>query len=207
MIKIVIFDIGRVLVEWEPEQFYAAELGTCRAAAFFANVPMMERHFRSDAGENFFDVIEETALDFPDWATEIRMWAERWADFTNTPIELSGMIKEKLIEKGIPVWGLSNFGVQNYPITRDQIPSLQRFDRLFLSGELKIAKPDPAIYAHVEKEAGVDSSELYFIDDTPANIDAAAQRGWQTHLFRGPSGLLQDLMQHGLLEVGDFYDA
>ena len=55
MIQIVIFDIGRVLVEWEPEQFYVAELGAVRAASFFANVPMMERHFRSDEGENFFE--------------------------------------------------------------------------------------------------------------------------------------------------------
>ena len=204
MIQIVIFDIGRVLVEWEPEQFYAEELGADRAAAFFANVPMMERHFRSDEGENFFEVIQEAARDFPDWAPEIRMWAERWADFTNKPIALSGVIKDKLMAKSIPVWGLSNFGVDNYPITRDQIPSLQHFDRLFLSGELKIAKPDPAIYAHVEKEAGVDPSVLYFIDDTPANIEAAKTRGWQTHLFRGPSGLLADVIHRGLLSPKDF---
>ncbi|MEM7240737.1 MAG: HAD-IA family hydrolase [Pseudomonadota bacterium] len=204
MIQIVIFDIGRVLVEWEPEQFYAAQIGSKRAGAFFANVPMMDRHFRSDAGENFYDVIEETAQEFPDWATEIHMWADRWAEFTNQPIALSGEIKAKLMAKNIPVWGLSNFGVENYPVTRDQIPSLQNFDRLYLSGDLKLVKPDPAIYAYVEKEANADPSALFFIDDTPANIEAAAQRGWQTHLFRGAAGLLDDLIQRGLLSTEDF---
>ena len=204
MVEIVVFDIGRVLVEWDPEAYYAKKIGAKRAAQFFATVPMFDQHFKSDQGENFFDVIEATAKAYPDWEAEIKLWAEDWDEITKDPISLSAEIMMALKARGIPVWGLSNFGAENFPITQAQHPVLQSFDRLFLSGELMLVKPDPAIYALVEEQADCAPESLYFIDDTPANIEAAKTRGWQTHHFKGPAFLLGDLVERGLLTAEDF---
>ena len=203
MSDIIIFDIGRVLVEWEPVAFYEQEIGKERADAFFAAVPMFERHFRSDAGENFFEVIAETANDFPLWRNEVEIWADRWADFTNTPIAGTVAIKDAFHRKGLPVYGLSNFGVENFPITQALHPALQNFDKLFLSGALKISKPDPAIYAHVENIVRTDPSNLTFIDDSPANIETAISRGWNGHLFETPDKLKDYVTERGLLNAED----
>lgn len=200
-IEIFVFDIGRVLVEWEPEEFYKRVIGADRAKAFFAAVPIFDIHFRSDAGENFYDVIAEAAENYPDWRDEIQIWADRWADFTNVGIDGTIAIKDELHRMGKTVYGLSNFGAENFPITQAMHPCLQNFDKLFLSGELKISKPDPRIYAHVETHSGHPPSTHFFIDDSPANIEAAADRGWQTHLFETPDKLRRDLSERGLIDA------
>ena len=115
MIKIVIFDIGRVLVEWDPERYYAKKLGPKRAAEFFASVPIFDIHFRTDQGENFYDVIEEAAHAYPNWAAEIRAWATEWGDITKTPIAVTAEILDKLKKRGTPIWGSPISGQKIFP--------------------------------------------------------------------------------------------
>ncbi len=97
------------------------------------------------------------------------------------------------------VLALSNFGNETFQIARLAYPFLDEFDRIFVSAELGMSKPDTEIYQRVEAECGIAQNALLFTDDRPENIAAARARGWQTHLFDGPVGWAARLVRDGVL--------
>ena len=103
----------------------------------------------------------------------------------------------------MPVFVLSNFGAENFPLSQAQFPFLTEFDRFYISGRMKMRKPDPAIYAAVEADCGLPAQSLLFADDRAENIDAAHARGWQTHLFTTPESWADCLVAAGLINRKD----
>ena len=198
-IKAVVFDIGNVLVEWHPEKMFDAVIGEERRRALFANVDLDRMNERVDLGEEIADVVAEYAKANPDYHDDIMLWHSRWLEMLTPDIPLSARILRALRGKGMPVFALSNFGVSTLALADRHFPALADFDRRFISGVLGLIKPDPAIYAHVEAETGVAPEGLLFIDDRPANIAAAAARGWQTHLFEHHEGLAERMVSEDLL--------
>ncbi len=199
MIQAVVFDIGRVLIEWEPERFYDKELGEERRRAFFDAVPIHAMNERVDLGEVWADSVATLAQDHPDWAEEIGHWRGRWIEMASPEIPRSVRLLRALRAKGVPVFALSNFGVETFAHAATHYPFFHEFDRAFVSGHLRLAKPDPAIYEVLERETGVPPSALLFTDDRADNIAAAAARGWHTHLFEGPDAFADRLVAEGLL--------
>ena len=199
MIQAVVFDIGRVLIEWEPERFYDKELGEARRRAFFDAVPIHAMNERVDLGEVWADSVATLAQDHPDWAEEIGHWHGRWIEMASPEIPRSVRLLRALRAKGVPVFALSNFGVETFAHAATHYPFFHEFDRAFVSGHLRLAKPDPAIYEVLERETGVPPSALLFTDDRADNIAAAAARGWHTHLFEGPDAFADRLVAEGLL--------
>ena len=195
----VIFDIGNVLIEWNPERFYDARIGPARRHALFAEVPLLAINERIDLGAPWPDTIHDAALAQPDWGDEIRMWADCWLDMASPPIDGSIALLRALRKRGVAVHALSNFGVQTFAFARGTYDVLNEFDIAFVSGEMGVAKPDPQIYQAVEDRLGLPGARLLFTDDKAENIAAAAQRGWGTHLFAGPDGLARRLVAEGLL--------
>lgn len=198
-IEAVIFDIGNVLIEWVPERFYDAEIGTEKRRAMFAAVDLHGMNDRVDRGENFRDVIYATADDNPAWRTEIRMWHDRWLELANTVIQPSVDALYALKANGIPVFTLTNFGIDSFALAQRHYPFLADFDRCYVSGHMGVIKPEAEIYAMVEADCGLSPSSLLFTDDRVDNIKAATERGWQTHHFTSPQGWRDCLTQHGLL--------
>ncbi|NDV02080.1 HAD-IA family hydrolase [Pseudoroseicyclus tamaricis] len=198
-IAAVVFDVGNVLIEWQPERFYDAEIGEEARRAMFEEVDLHAMNERVDRGEAFRDVIEEVAAANPDHATAIMLWHDRWADIASPVIDRSVRLFRALKRKGVPCHILSNIGEETFAIAADNYPFFEEFDRVFLSGPLRMAKPDGAIYAHVEGELGLAGERLFFTDDRADNIEMAASRGWHTHLFNSPSGLAAKLVEEGLL--------
>lgn len=195
----VIFDIGNVLIEWQPERFYDREFGKPARQAMFSQVDLHRMNDRADRGEDFRMVVYETAAAYPAHADLIRLWHDRWLDVSGPEIPGSVALLRALRAKGVPVFALSNFGVQNFAQTEIHYVFLTEFDRRYISGQMKMAKPDPEIYAAVEADCGVAPEHLLFIDDRADNIATAKARGWQTHLFQGPAGLAERLVSEGLL--------
>lgn len=198
-IQAVVFDIGNVLIEWDPERFFDSEIGPDRRRAFFAAVDMSGVNERSDMGEAFHKLMAETAAAHPDWETEVNIWRDRWIDLASPAIDHSVRLMAALQARKVPVFSLSNFGVQTYDIAAAKYPFLRHFDRDFVSGHLRMMKPDPAIYQHLEQESGIAPDALLFADDRADNIVAATARGWQTHLFEHPQGWADRLVSEGLL--------
>ena len=198
-IKAVIFDIGNVLIEWQPERFYDSVIGEERRKAMFAEVDLHGMNELVDLGHPFKETIYKTADEFSDWTPEIQMWHERWIEMASPVIDHSVHLMRTLQSKGIPVFSLTNFGIQSYDYAATKYPFLREFDKDFISGHMAVTKPDPKIYQMLEDGCGLSGDALLFADDRTDNIEAAKARGWQTHLFEGPQGWADSLVSHGLL--------
>lgn len=196
----VIFDIGNVLIEWQPERFYDATIGRDRRIAMFSEVDLHGMNDKIDAGGLFRETIYETAEVYPAWTREIRMWFDNWIDMASPRIDHSLALLRALRTKGVPVFALTNFGIHSFAYAQTQYDFLTEFDRAYVSGHMGVIKPDPAIYAMVEDDCGIAPDRLIFTDDRADNIAAATARGWRTHLFDGPRPWAQRLVDEGLLD-------
>jgi 2-haloacid dehalogenase len=198
-IEAVVFDIGNVLFRWDPEGFYDRVIGPARRARLFAEVDLDGMNARVDMGESFSGLVEETALAHPGWAAEVRMWRDDWIGMAQPEIAGSVALLRALKAKGVPVFALSNFGIESFDVAVRHYPWLDSFDRRYISGILRVMKPDPEIYRIVEEDCGITPGALLFADDKAANVEAALARGWQAHLFEGPEGWADRLVAEGLL--------
>ncbi len=198
-VEAVIFDIGNVLTRWQPEVFYDRVIGEARRRALFDAVDLHKMNDDIDAGALFRETIYDWADRHPDWAPEVRMWHDRWIELASPRIEGSIALLRALRAKGVPVFALTNFGVNSYAAAVPLMDFLSEFDREYVSGRMGVIKPDPRIYAMVEADCGIAGDRLLFTDDRADNITAAADRGWRTHQFEGWQGWAMRLVAEGLL--------
>jgi 2-haloacid dehalogenase len=198
-IDAVIFDIGNVLIGWEPERYYDRAIGEARRKALFAEVDLHHMNELVDRGADFTQTIYDTAEAHPGWRDEIRQWHDNWIELAQPVIEKSVNLLRALRAGGVPVFALSNFGIGSFAYAETQYPFLGDFDRRYISGHMGVTKPDPRIYEMLEADCGVAPEALLFADDRPANIEVAVARGWQGHLFDGPDGWEMRLRDEGLL--------
>ncbi len=202
-IDAVIFDIGNVLIEWQPERHYDRVIGEARRRAMFATVDLHAMNDRVDRGEPFRDMVVEAAEAHPEFRDDIMRWHDEWLHMASPAIPHSVSLLRRLRARGMPVFALSNFGIQTFDIAVPEYPFLGEFDRSYISGHMGVTKPDPQIYATVEADCGLRPDALLFVDDRADNIEAAQARGWHTHLFDGPQGWADRLVTEGLLTEED----
>lgn len=198
-IEAVVFDIGNVLIEWQPERFYDRVIGPERRRAMFEVVDLHGMNDIIDRGGPFRDTVYATAERYPDFAAPIRMWHDRWLELAQPVIEPSVRLLRQLRARGIPVFTLTNFGIETFALAERHFDFLSEFDRRYVSGHMGVIKPEPEIYRMVEDDSGVPAAGLLFADDRPDNVAAARARGWNAHLFDGPAGWARALVAHGLL--------
>ncbi|HBG98025.1 MAG: HAD family phosphatase [Rhodobacteraceae bacterium] len=195
----VIFDIGQVLIEWDPERFYDRAIGRRARKALFAEVDLYGANRAIDRGAPFRATITALADRHPEHAAAIWMWHDRWIEMASPEIPHSVGLLHALRARSVPVFALTNFGIDTFHLAETAYPFLAAFDRRYISGELRLIKPEPAIYAHVEADCGLAPGTLLFTDDRPDSVAAAAARGWRTHLFDGPAGWAARLVAEGVL--------
>ena len=198
-VKAVIFDVGNVLLEWKPEAFFSGKYGVARAKAFFAKTEIEAVNYRIDLGAPFKDSLYDYAEKAPEFAAEIRDWHDSWLQMASPDIPHSVRLLRALRSKGVPVFALTNFGIETWEIARGVFPFLDEFDRLYHSSRMKTAKPSPRIYEMVEEDCGHSGDELIFTDDKEENLAAAGVYGWKTHLFTDPAGWAARLVVEGML--------
>ncbi|WP_415183693.1 HAD family hydrolase [Phaeovulum sp.] len=199
MIKAVVFDIGNVLIEWRPERVYDPILAPAARDHLFDTIGLAAMNEAIDAGAPFAATVAAFAARHPDHAAHIRLWHDRWTDMFAPAIPHSIRLLRALRQRGTPVFALSNFGDQTFDLAERMYPALTEFDRRYISGRMGVIKPDARIYEQVEADCGLPPSALLFTDDRAENIEAAAARGWQTHLFDAPETLAARLIAERLL--------
>ena len=190
MSKAVVFDVGRVLFEWQLRSLFEkiipekAELDW-----FLSEVVSEEWHFRHDRGESLGEMLPERIAQFPDQALRIAAYAARFNETVPGPVEGTHEILKRLHAGSVPLYCLTNFGSELFAQFKAEQPIFDLFQDIIVSGDEKTAKPDPRIYEIVEARSGRSGSDLFFTDDNPANIAAAKERGWDAHLFTDASAL------------------
>ena len=199
-IKAVVFDIGNVLIEWQPERFYDSVIGADRRREMFGSVDLHGMNDKVDMGHHFTETVYACAEEYPAWRDEIRMWHDRWIEMATPVIDHSVRLMTALQARGVPVFSLTNFGIQSYDYAATHYPFLRAFDRDFISGHMGVIKPAAQIYEMLEAGSGLNGADLIFTDDRADNIAAANARGWRTHLFDGPQGWADRLVAEGLLD-------
>ena len=201
--RAVIFDIGNVLIEWQPARYFDRVCGAERRRALFEAVDIEGMMNRIDGGAHFGDEAARMADAHPGYAPELLHFRDHWCEMAQPAIDHSVRLMNALRARSVPVFALSNFGADNFPLSAAQFPFLQTFDRAYISGRMGLIKPDPAIYAAVEADCGLPPEALLFADDRAENIEAARLRGWQVHLFEGAGGFAHRLVTSGLLREED----
>lgn len=202
MIEAVIFDIGNVLIEWNPERHYDAVLGEARRREMFAAVDLHGMNDRVDCGADFRETVTACAAQYPEFHDEIMMWYFDWIKMAAPAIPQSVALLRRLRAGGIPVFALTNFGRESFEFAETQYPFLTEFDKAYVSGRLGCGKPQSLIYEIVEADCGISPERLLFTDDRHDNIKTAKRRGWQTHLFEGAGGWEARLIREGVLSGG-----
>lgn len=197
----VIFDIGNVLFHWHPRFLYERLITDDRALeAFLRDVLSLDWHFQHDEGRDFADTSAELAARHPQHAELIRLWGPRFNESIGGPVEGMHEIVESLDSAGVPLFAITNFSHEFWPPFRAEWPGLfDRFHQIVVSGEERLVKPDPAIYALALDRFGLSAEQAVFVDDNPANIDAAAAMGIHAHLFRDSAAFRNFLVDKSLL--------
>ncbi|NTU77175.1 MAG: HAD family phosphatase [Alphaproteobacteria bacterium] len=200
-LRTVVFDLGNVLIEWNPRYLYRKLFNGDDAAMekFLAEVCTFAWHEPHDAGVDFAVNAAPLIEKHPAQADLIRAWGERFHEMIPGSMEEVVVLLGELKKRGVPLYALSNWSHEFFPPARKRFAFLDWFDGIVVSGEEKVAKPDPRLFQILMERYGVVPQEALFIDDTPANIRTAQGLGFRGHLYASPPALRKDLQSLGLL--------
>ena len=196
----ILFDLGGVLIEWDPRRIYTARFqDPTELEWFLGEVCSPEWNRGLDAGRPFAEAIAEKQAEFPELLEPIGWWGSRWEGMLGGAVPGTVAILRELVDRGHPTFALTNWSAETFPIARRRFPFLEWFQDIVVSGEVGLAKPDPAIFRLSEERCGLVPANTLFIDDHAPNLQAARALGFQTHLFQSPHALRQELQGRGLL--------
>lgn len=195
----VVFDIGNVLVDWQPHLAWIDDLGSREAVdAFMKRVDFAAKNARCDRGERFADVAREIEDEADRQLLE--SYVARFTRTVEKPIEASFELLDRLKARGVPVHAITNWSAETWPEGLKVQPQLGTvFSTLIVSGEVGLTKPDIRIFALLCERAGVAAEDCVFIDDKAKNITGAQAAGMDAILFTGAEALEGALMERGLL--------
>lgn len=199
-IRGVVFDVGNVIVRWDPRTLYSKIFpDPAERDWFLANVCTMAWHMRHDDGVSFADNRAPLVAQFPEHAAAIAAWEARWWEMFSGPIPETEAAIEALHAQGVVLVGLTNMPSSVRDGTLALSPVFARFSSIVVSGDVGLSKPDPRIFALAAERAGLAPAELLFVDDSKGHIAAAAACGFDTHHFDDPATLAPALKARGLL--------
>ncbi|WP_156254543.1 HAD family hydrolase [Sandarakinorhabdus oryzae] len=200
MAKAVVFDVGNVLYGWDIAALYRPLIADPERLAWFCReVVTPEWHFQHDAGRPFAETSAELIARFPEEADLIRQFGPRFNETIVGPIPGMLALVEQLAQRGVPLFGITNFSAEFWAPFRATAPVFDHFTDIIVSGAERLVKPDPAIYALALCRFGLAPGEAIFVDDRADNVAAGEANGFVGHLFTGHEPLAAELARLGLL--------
>lgn len=199
--RIVLFDLGHVVVEWQPIRLYRDFFETeADARSFLDTVCTMDWHLQHDLGVPMVENAARLIAAFPHYETEIRAWRARWLDMFEGYVPGMPALMAQLEEARVPLYGLSNIPDEVAQETFDAFPMIKLLRDVVVSGAEKVVKPDPKIYEIALARMGnPDPGDVLFADDRENNCAAAGALGFKAHHFQGADGFETRLKAEGLL--------
>ena len=198
--KAVLWDIGNVIVRWNPRTLYQEffeEPAECDR--FLSHVCTMEWHVAHDRGVTFADNRAPLLAHFPQYADAIHAWETRWWDMFSGPIAETEAAIEALHAAGVPQYGVTNMSHETFPGTIAMSPAFKRLKDYVVSAHDGVLKPDPAFYALACERFGLAPQDVLFVDDSAWNIATAREFGFDVHHFIDPSALRPALQARRLI--------
>lgn len=195
----VVFDVGNVLIRWDPRFLYRKLFAEEAAMErFLAEVCTEAWNLEQDRGRSWAEAVAERVALFPGQAALIRAYAERWQEMVPGPVEGTPELLAGLHAAGVPLYAITNFSAEKYAETRARFPFLGLFRDVVVSAHERLVKPDPEIYRVLLARNRLEAGRCLFIDDSERNVRGAEAVGMRAHHFRDAAGLARALAALGL---------
>lgn len=200
MEKTIVFDLGGVLVDWNPRYLYRSVFNDdAKMNHFLANICTGNWNELQDAGRSIQEATEVLVGHFPEYEFYIRMFYGEWQKMLNGPIDGTVDILKTLKNKQYRILALTNWSAETFPIALGLFDFLHWFDDVLVSGKEKLIKPDPAIFNLLIKRYSLDPAQTIFIDDNIKNVTAAKEVGLDAIHFTDPHILRLQLNERGII--------
>jgi 2-haloacid dehalogenase len=200
VVDTVVFDVGNVLIRWDPRflyrQLFAEEAAMER---FLAEICTEAWNLEQDRGRDWPEATAELVARHPDQADLIRAYSDRWHDMVPGEVEGTVALLEALRDRGVPLYAITNFSRAKFAEAQARFPVLRGFRDVVVSAHERLLKPDPAIYRVLLDRNGLEAGRCLFIDDSEKNVRGAEAVGMRAHHFRDAEGLRAELVALGLL--------
>ncbi|MCP4426982.1 MAG: HAD family phosphatase [Chloroflexi bacterium] len=191
----IVFDLGGVLIDWESRHLYRKMFdgNTAEMEYFLSEICPLTWNAELDAGRPFAEAVAAKIQEYPAYEPYIAAYDARWEEMVVGPIAGTVTLLAELKTAGYPVYALSNWSAETFPIVSRRFEFLNWFEDIVLSGEVKAVKPDARIYEIMLERIGKRPSDCLFIDDSLPNIEAARALGWQSIHFQSSEQLRSKL--------------
>ena len=200
MKKTIVFDLGGVLIDWNPRHLYEKIFSDLDEMEYFLKeVCSPDWNSHMDVDKSFLDGIDELVPKFPQYEEQIRAYYSRWEEMIVGEFPGTVKILRELKEAGFPLAALSNWSSETFPRVKDQYESLSWFNPLVISGLIGYKKPDPEPFQILLHELILNAGDCIFIDDMEDNIQEARRQGFEAIQFSSPEQLRADLVDLGLI--------
>lgn len=197
--RTAIFDLGGVVLAWDPVRAFKAEVDIEEARRLMRDVDFAAWNHRNDAGRLFADGEAEVADSWPEYAAAITAYRRHFDRTLTGAVPGTSAIVAELARAGVRLLGLTNWSDETFPFAQRRFGILRRLEAIVVSGREKIAKPDPRLYRLLLDRYAVDVSCAVFVDDNPANCAAAAELGIDAIPFTDAEALRARLVDIGFL--------
>ena len=198
-IRHIVFDIGKVLLHYDPSLPFSRLIpDAAERQWFFDNVCTSDWNVEQDRGRTWEEAEGLLLVQHPDHAENIRNFRRHWHEMVPHAYDDSVALMEALIDGGRDVTMLTNFASDTFREAQERFTFLKRPRGVTVSGDIKLIKPDRAIYDHHVKSFGLQPAATLFIDDSQKNVDGAKDAGWQAVLFTDAATLRSDLAERGI---------
>jgi 2-haloacid dehalogenase len=203
-ITAVTFDLGGVLIDWDPRHLYRQLFDGDEAAMerFLGDVCNLAWNAKMDAGQPFADGVAELVAAHPDQADLIRAYQLRWPEMLGPTMDGTIGVMREVKAAGYRTFALSNWSTETFGVTRARFPFLDELDGILISGEVKLAKPNTAIFHEFLRRFELDPAATVYIDDWDLNVASAMAVGMRAVQFHDAHRLRHDLRQIGLRLAG-----
>ena len=190
----IIFDFGGVLLDWNPHHLYHRFFhDQSEIDRFLSEINFPDWNLQQDKGRPFSQGVAELSVKFPHYSHLIRAYHEYWEESIVGPINGSVEILRRLKKARYSIYGLSNWSAETFPIAYNKYDFFRLFDGIVISGEVKVTKPDPAIFEIILKLINRPAMECLFIDDSETNTSIAKKLGFAAIHFKSPDQLELEL--------------
>ena len=200
-IETVIFDLGGVLIDWNPDYVYRTIFNDeTKMREFYNEICTSEWNEEQDAGRGLKEATEELVARYPKEERNIRAYYDRWEEMLKGEIEGTVKVLEKIKEKKeVKLYALTNWSAETFPVALRRFEFLQWFDGKLVSGEERMRKPFTEIYELLLKRFEINPVTAVYIDDNERNLKAPREMGIHSILFKSPSQLEEELKELGVL--------